>query len=81
MATNLQSLQRKIVSVVSTATATAGQTVFTTSNSDDGKISVHVNGVFQKPANYTVTNATTITMSEGLEAGDEFTAIIDKIGY
>lgn len=58
-------------------TATAGQTAFTVAQyqPDANNIAVYVNGVRQAPSAFTETNSTTITMSEGLEAGDLFHAI------
>ena len=54
-------------------TATAGQTVFTTPVAyplSEGSLDVFINGVYQAPSSYTETDTTTVTMSEGLDAGD-----------
>ena len=57
--------------------ATQGQTIFNTTNAiaiGKNSISVFVNGVFQTPSvSYAETNATRITFTEGLDAGDKVT--------
>lgn len=53
-------------------TATAGQTVFTTSQPYDmfqNRLSVYVDGVFQPSTAYSETSSTSITFNEGIEAG------------
>lgn len=55
-------------------TATASQTVFTLTNSytvGTNSIMVYVNGVRMLGSDYTETNASTITFTTGLSAGDE----------
>ncbi len=64
-----------------TFTATAGQTVFTLTNSYTvgiNSLNVYINGVHQQPDAYTETDATTITFSAGLDAGDtvEINAVV-----
>lgn len=60
---------------VYTATATAGQTVFTlgtTYNPGSNNIAVYVNGLLMTPGvDYTETNSATVTFTKGLTAGDE----------
>jgi hypothetical protein len=56
------------------AVATANQTVFTLATAytpNNNNINVFINGVRQFPGSYTETNATTVTFSSGLTAGDE----------
>jgi hypothetical protein len=62
-------------------TATASQTVFTLSNSYTigiGALRVFINGVYQSPSSYTETSTTSITFSEGLDAGDQVIFIISS---
>ena len=62
-----------------TYTATADQTVFTLTNSyipTTNTLSVYVNGVRQSA--YTETNATTVTFTNGLTAGDEVVFITNQ---
>ena len=62
-----------------TYTATANQTVFTLTNSyipTTNTLSVYVNGVRQSA--YTETNATTVTFTNGLTAGDEVVFITNQ---
>lgn len=62
-----------------TQVATSGQTVFNLSNitytPGINNLSVYVDGVYQKPANYTETDADTVTFSVGLHVG----AIVDFV--
>lgn len=62
-----------------TYTATANQTLFTLTNTyipTTNTLSVYVNGVRQSA--YTETNATTVTFTNGLSAGDEVTFITNQ---
>lgn len=62
-------------------TATAGQTSFTTSNAYTpglGALRVYINGVYQDPSSYTETDANTVTMSAGLDAGDLVSFVISS---
>ncbi len=64
---------------VHTATATAGQTLFTglpTYVQGTNTLDVYVNGVHQSPASWTETSTTSITFSEGLEAGDAVVIVL-----
>jgi len=58
---------------VYTATATAGQTLFTGVNpytQGISALSVYINGVYQDNSAYSETSTTSITFSSGLDAGD-----------
>lgn len=75
--TRVEQLTAATGSQVEVITATSGQTVFNLSNPyilGINGIGVFINGVLQhSPNNYTETNATTITFTSGLDAGDEVT--------
>lgn len=65
--------------LVEEQTATSGQTVFTLANSYTQGISslrVFINGVYQAPSSYSETSTTSVTLSEGLDAGDKVIFII-----
>lgn len=61
-------------------TATDGQTVFATSSYVPGtnNLSVYINGVRQDGAAYTETSATSFTLSEGVNAGDNVEYLINE---
>lgn len=65
--------------VKETKIATSGQTVFNLSSISYtpgiNNLAVYVDGVYQRPANYTETNATRVTFSVGLHVG----AIVDFV--
>lgn len=58
-------------------TATAGQTAFTvTGGYAPGMVDVYLNGVLLATADYTETNATTITLGTGAALNDEVTFLV-----
>lgn len=61
-------------------TATDGQTVFATSSYVPGSnnLSVYINGVRQDASAYTETSATSFTLSEGVDVGDNVEYIINE---
>jgi hypothetical protein len=62
--------------VVDVFTATASQTVFTTSAGYSvGYVDVYVNGIKLLPADFTATNATTVTLGSGADVSDEVVII------
>jgi len=65
-------------SVRGSFTATAGQTVFTTSGYDSGFIDIYANGVKQVVgSDVTATNGTTFTFASGLAVGD----VVEYVAY
>lgn len=59
------------------ATATAAQTVFTvTGGYAPGMVDVFLNGVLLRAADYTETDATTITLASAASLNDEVTFIV-----
>ena len=62
--------------VVDVFTATASQTVFTTSAGYSvGYVDVYINGIKLLPADFTATNATTVTLGTGADLSDEVVII------
>ena len=63
-----------------TALATAGQSLFNvTGGYVPGKIQVYVNGtLLYSPTDYTATNSTSITFTNGLSLNDEITVVVFK---
>ena len=62
--------------VVDVFTATASQTVFTTSAGYSvGYVDVYINGIKLLPADFTATNATTVTLGSGADLSDEVVII------
>lgn len=63
-------------------TATAGQASFTgitpAYSPGIGNISVYVNGVYQGPSAYTETSTTSVTLTAGVEVGDEVVFVINQ---
>lgn len=62
-------------------TATAGQTVFVTPQYVIGSnnLSVYINGVRQDSAAYSETTTTSVTLSEGVEAGDIVEVLVNEL--
>jgi len=60
---------------INTFTATAGQTVFTTSSYTVGYVDVYRNGVLLAAADYTATNGTQIVLATGANVGDLVTTV------
>lgn len=57
-------------------TATAGQTVFTTSNGYTlGYVQVFMNGVLLAPSDFTANNESTVVLTVGASAGDEISVV------
>lgn len=61
-------------------TGTVGQTVFNFASINysvgANTLIVFINGIYQDPSSYTETDSDTVTLSEGVEAGDELSAVV-----